>query len=391
MTTPSAPGFHWLNLWLEGDGFEPDNKAGVGFVCADKATVFFAGDESQFGLLPLALSPAGLSGLVPVFGEMPKPAPVMVVMLWHGHPAREPAVNTSEPTGETPVPLAFQKYVEAGGNLLIVPVAPMQTNPKGAPVLVFNKSARVLADLREVPLRGVKAFQFSPLPASDGAVLGLEDGRPLLTERRVGKGTIFTSGLAFDPSWSTLPLKSAFLAIVQSMALLRDATADNALVAGERFRGSGIPAATGRDKNVAPTEPADGESAFIKSLAGSPLDWKGERAHLPVLPRAGVYAVAVGKETTYVAVRAADKEGIAKFITSDKVPALSGLRYSVRQFENLEKFLKEARTVRRGLDLFLPFLLLAVLALLLEAWLANPLPRKADVAASVPDADRFPK
>ncbi len=355
LTTPAAPGFHWLNVWLEGDSFEPDNKTGIGFVSADKAPVLFVGDVSQFGFLPLALSPAAegaLSGLVPVFsltGELPNPKPALVVV----------SANRAA---------AFQKYVADGGNLLVLPATASQTDPKGAPVLVLNKKARLLAELRdekgEVPFRGVKAFQFSPVQLAPGAdaVLGLENGQVLLAEHRVGKGNIFTSGLAFDPNWSTLPLKGGFLAIVQSMALMHDTTADNtiSMVAGER-----LARVTG-----------DGEAVHIKSLVGSPLDWKGERARLPVLARAGVYAVTAGKETTYVAVRASDKEGIAKFITTEKVPALAELAYTVQNFQGLDKFLKETRKVRRGVDVFLPLLLLSLLALLLEAWLANPLQRK---------------
>jgi len=108
----------------------------------------------------------------------------------------------------------------------------------------------------------------------------------------------------------------------------------------------------------------------IKSLAGSPLDWKGNQP--PVLPRSGIYAA----DNRYIAVRSSAREGVAKFITGNQVPALAGLNYTVRPFVDIESFLRESVRIGRGVDLYLPLLLAAILALLLEAWLANPPPRK---------------
>jgi Aerotolerance regulator N-terminal/von Willebrand factor type A domain len=354
---PVSAGFHWVQVWLEGDSFTADNKAGIGFVCTEKSTVLFAGQTNDFGLLPLAIAPAA-SGLAAAFGSADKP--VLTVTTW------ERVAN-------------FQNLVEQGGNLLVVPaltatgaVRPpawlgatcdaVATQPSGAPVMIFRANAAIFTDLRDadgqVTLRGVKAFKYQPLrPANEqDAVFGLDDGRALLTEHRVGKGVVFASGLAFDPSWTTLPLKGAFLAIAQGMALAYTAGSDNtsAIVAGERLPGTG-------------TEPAE-----IKSLAGSPLDWRGESGHLPVLPRAGIYTVKTGPTTRYIAVRSSDKEGRPRFLTGNQVPLLAGVPHTVRNFTDLTTFLRQARHISRGLDLFLPLLLLAILMVLLETWFANP-------------------
>ena len=276
----------------------------------------------------------------------------------------------------------YRPFVEQGGNLLVVPAldatgAPraldwlgttagkLETQPKGVPVMLFRVNSGIFADLRDeqgqVAQHGMKAFKFLPLrPANDQDTLfGLDDGRALLVEHKLGKGTVFTSGLAFDPSWTTFPLKSSFLAIAQGMALMR-ADIDNTLsfVAGERLPNTG---------NL----PAE-----IKSLIGSPLDWRGDTGHLPVFPRAGIYTFKTGAETRYVAVRCSAKEGVPRFVTGNQVPLLAGITHTIRDFTNLESFLKQVRRVSRGLDLFLPLLLLAILMLLLEAWLANPIQRK---------------
>ena len=74
------------------------------------------------------------------------------------------------------------------------------------------------------------------LQQAGAALMGLEDGRPLLSVHALGSGAIVLSGLAFDPDWSNLPLKGGFLALAQSMALLRLATPTGveSMVAGNR-------------------------------------------------------------------------------------------------------------------------------------------------------------
>lgn len=371
---PKAPGAHWLNVWLEGDELLSDNKAGLAYACTDKALVTFVGQREEFGLLPVALAPVGegkLTGLIPQFTEQEVTAknPVCVVVPWEKLAAHAAALRA---------------YVMGGGNLVIVPALvgsshqvpewihiapqPQEQNAKGAPVLVFDKTAPVFADLRdekgEVLQRNVKAFKFHPLkvPKYQVSLLGLEDGRVLLAQETVGKGTVFVSGLAFSPDWTTLTLKGTFLPLAQGMALAGGQNADTsiALVAGDRLR----------------TLPGDAPSAHIQSVAGSPLDWKGEKSQIPAMPRSGVYLVQTDRANQYVSVRSSDKEGRLRFITTDDVPVLSGLAYVVKTYTDTASLLVEARQTARGFDLFLPLLFLALLALLAEGWLVNPLPRQ---------------
>jgi hypothetical protein len=214
----------------------------------------------------------------------------------------------------------------------------------------------------EVALRNVRVLKCYPLRSSptNSPVLGLEDGRVVLAEQRVGKGRLLASGLAFDLSWSTLPLKPGFVALAQNMAAAETVAATNvlSLVAGEPLRVPGPAAA----------------NLQVQSLTGSPLDWKGKPSLLPSLPRSGIYSLRVGAAVAYVAVRSSEKEGRQKFLTGGTLPALGSLAYSVKDFAGGESVLSEFHRLERSLDLSLPLLLLALACLGAEGWLANPLP-----------------
>jgi len=126
-TKPDEAGCHWIKVWIEGDGFSPDNEAGVGIFCEDTATVLFAGTPEEYGVLPLALSPSvegQFTGMVVRFcspEQLTRSAsawgrltaaeekPIMIVATWTG----------LHLIGESTVWL--REYVDKGGNLLVVP------------------------------------------------------------------------------------------------------------------------------------------------------------------------------------------------------------------------------------------------------------------------------
>ena len=397
---PAAPGFHWLDVWVEGDAFQADNRAGLGFVCGEKERVLLAGAEAEFGALPIALSPSGdgaHSGLVPVFAApaalpraLSEHRPAMVVTTWDALP--EMGADRSD--GGT-----LRKYVEDGGILLVLPAAAVPATVKtadwiggalkeearsdaGLPLLVFDKGSALWHDLRDekgdVLVRNVRVFRSWTLSPSPGAVplLGLEDGRAVMTVKSAGRGMIFAAGFALDPRWSTLPLRSSFVPIVQSMALLKpDASADVvSLVAGEK-----LPLPASRDRTI-----------HLHSLAGGPLDWKGPAGKMPAIPKSGVYAVEFAGGTRYAAVRSSDREGQARFVEGSAVPALGGFSHEVTSYTGRQAFLKELKKGRTGLDMYLPLILLALLAALAEGWLVNPRVRKAVTPADAPRAPGRP-
>ncbi len=380
-----APGFHWVNVWFEGDNFTADNRAHAGFMAAEKRTVVFAGTPGEFGLLPAAVSPSGdgrLTGLVPVFVN----ATGFAVALREQNPAL--AVATWESLAGLDATPALREFVERGGNLLVLPAANgvgagtavpawpgigpegLQTIEKGALVLPFNAAAAVFADLRdrkgEVALRSVRAFKFQALRLADKgtALMGLEDGRALVAGRALGRGNVFASGMALDPEWTSLPLKGGFVALIQSMALAGGEATDTVtpLAAGERVPGT------------------NGGNIEIRTVAGAVIEWKGEFNLRPAFPRSGIYAVQSGKQTSRVAVRASDLEAGRKFVTGGSVPALAAVPHTVRVFVDQASLASEAKKMQTSLDLFLPLLLLAFACLAAEGILANQPPRKAGSA-----------
>jgi hypothetical protein len=193
-------------------------------------------------------------------------------------------------------------------------------------------------------------------------VLGLEDGRVLLAEQRAGNGRLLVSGIAFDSAWSTLTLKPGFIALAQNMALAEAGADTNilSLTAGEPLQLGG----------------PDTAAIQVRSLGGSPLDWKGKAEQLPSLPRSGVYAVRNDGRTTYVTVQSSEKEGEQRFITGNSLPALGKLAYAVKDFTGGESLISEFHRLEKSLDLSPLLLLLALAALLGEGWLANPPPIK---------------
>jgi len=94
-----------------------------------------------------------------------------------------------------------------------------------------------------------------------------------------------------------------------------------------------------------------------------------------------VYAVRSDKDTSYVAVRSSDKEGRQQFVANGALPALGKLAYTVKDFSGGDALVSEFKRLEKSLDLSPWLLLLALLALAAEGWLANPLPLKARAAA----------
>jgi hypothetical protein len=214
----------------------------------------------------------------------------------------------------------------------------------------------------EVALHNLRAFRYLSLGLSPNAtaLMGSPDGRVLLAEQKLGRGAIFGSGLAFDSAWATLPLKPGFLSLVQSIALTGAEASENlvSLVAGERpVLTTGI-----------------GSPLQVHSLTGSPLDWKGRREALPVFPRSGVYELRDGNSITHVSVRSSDREGRQRFVTSDTLPALGKLAYTVHTETGDPSWSTHGSGSESSLELYLPCLLSAFLAVMLEGWLANPPP-----------------
>ncbi|OGV62941.1 MAG: hypothetical protein A2498_05685 [Lentisphaerae bacterium RIFOXYC12_FULL_60_16] len=377
--TPAA-GNSWLAAHIENDAFEPDNHAAVAFRVQPRRTVLFCGEADRFGVVPLAVSPSGdgtLSGLVPSFrrkdaslSQAFADPPAMVVLpwsVWPGLPDADRAILGS--------------YLEQGGHVLLLPDAgsvspparmppwlsvrygPFITDAAGRAVMVLNQQAAVWDDLRddtgEVMLHQIKLFKTFPLQAGSPVVslLALQDGTPVVVEQRVGKGRCFVSGFAFDSAASTLPLKAGFVAFIHGMVLSGQNPAERAatIVAGGR----------------PPGLEAVRQPVRIRAVAGSVMEWQGPGHDVPALPRAGIYSLETSNVTSYVAVRSSVEEGGEVFLEAESVPALAGLPHRVDAYRNSETLVRQVRRMRTGVDLYLPLLLLALAAVLVEGLVVN--------------------
>jgi hypothetical protein len=383
---PDIPGYHWLKTWIEGDGFGADNHAGIGIICGQIATVLFAGSPSEFGVLPTAFSPDNygqLTGMISKFirsGQIPHAQgekPILIVTTWE-----EVGQNNQ-------VSSDLRQYVEAGGNLLIVPSARRAdikakpptwlgagtknrlSNARGIKAESMTKESGFWNRIREATgtasPENVSVFTFYPLELSEEytPLLVIDFEKVVFAHRELGRGNIYVSGTAFDPRWNTLPLSGLIVVMAQSIAVEGTALEEDAmlsLVAGESPKGIN----------------ASGQQVEVTSLVGDETDFKGQAIDMPVFSKSGAYLVKAGSEECCVSVRSSPKEGLTQFLQGSQVPAMEKITHSIVDYNPADDLLKYHVGQSRTYELFLPFILLATLALLAEGWLANPIRARAE-------------
>ncbi|MEJ2704269.1 MAG: VWA domain-containing protein [Sedimentisphaerales bacterium] len=374
-TNPDAAGQHWIRTWIEGDGFSADNEAGIGVLCQQTATVLFSGSPGQFGVLPTALSPddyGQLTGLVSKFGSATKlpqasdEKPVLVVTTW----------QEIGRLGQSSVSL--EAYVKSGGNLLVVPsvagpggksnipswlgtqIGDRVFLPRGTQPEVLEKNAgfwdRIRQATETISLEGVRVFNYYPLQLSEDftPLFGADSDRVIFADRELGKGNIYVSGTAFDPRWTTLPLTGLVVVMAQSMAtggesFERDAMLS--LVAGESPKGIDA-----------------GQHVEVLPLIRDPNEWEGWGNEVPVFAKPGAYKVKAGDREYCISVRSSDKEGLEQFVKGSQIPALERLTHMVADYDPADDMEEYQYGHSRTVELFLPLVLLATLALLAEGW-----------------------
>ncbi|MHC4167142.1 MAG: vWA domain-containing protein [Planctomycetota bacterium] len=386
---PEAPGHHWLRAWIEGDGFSADNEAGIGVLCGKTATVLFSGSRAEFGVLPTAFSPdeyGQFTGMVSKFGAVSQiqqaegDKPILVVATWEEIRQLDPASTQ------------LKEYVEAGGNLLIVPSL-KRISARGKPPewlgantkIRMSEAAGVKLEALEtdsdfwnrikeatgdVTVGNARVLTFYPLALSDEftPLLGTGLEQVMLAHKELGRGNIYASGTAFDPRWNTLPLTGLIVVMAQSMAIEGTSFEQDSmisLVAGQQA-----------DRINVGVQQAD-----VVSLAGDAIDWKGPASEMPAFSKPGVYLAKSGDREYCVSVRSSDKEGLTQFVAGSQVPALSRVTHEIVDYSPSEGFGKYHLGQSRTFNMFLPLVLLATLALLVEGWLATPIRAKAEKAA----------
>jgi hypothetical protein len=372
------PGFHWAQVWVEGDAAPTGNRAELGFWCTDVQKVLFVGDKQDFAAMPYAIAPGGnadLSGIDAVFGGAGQltanlaEKPLAAVLTWENWPQDD---ATSE---------ALHAYVHQGGTLFLVPAAnagvaisrpvpawldatpgPTHTAAEAEPMILSRDSDPIWDNLRNAdgkPKLGLlRAFQYRAVKTdADWQVLvASANGATLLARRSMDAGRIFVSGIAFSPKWTSLPLKAGFVVLMQN-AVFGD-KAENIPVqpikAGEEFHFD------------FPTT-----QASVKSLAGSALDWDGLARDFEGFPRAGVYSITQQSHASWAAVSGNVEEANPDFLPAAPVPLLHNLPHQVVALTREDDITQTDFSTNSGTPLYGWLLLAALLVLLAETWLAN--------------------
>ena len=420
---PKSPGRHWVRIWIEGDGFDGDNRVFVPYICEKKGDICFVGDPSlgngatgNFGLLPLAFSPSGdgrFTSLVPIFlprdtikSRLQQKTPMLVVLTWAD-------VSTlDEETSEL-----LDQYTQQGGNILVLPavdagglaageldagkstvestgaapvwlgakVEPLKSLPISVPLRVAEQSSPFWSDIRgldgRVRLGTAFVKQYFPISFAQDAgyvpLLSANEDRGLLAIRKHGKGQIVVSGMAFGRSgtWSTLPRQKTFLVLAQPIALGAVSSLANeslSIVAGQSPR----------------LLPGEGTEMSITTLLGDQVDWSGLKDQSPILVRGGAYIATLGKRETCLTVLPSELEGHSAFIEGSEIGALEGIPHGVSTLSDEDDFRDELEQSLAGTGLYLPFLLLALAFLMAEGLLGSPAKKWKD--SSKGDSDQKP-
>ena len=370
----ATPGFHWAQVWLEGDAAPSASRAELGFFCTDVCKAIFAGSKDDFGAMPYAIAPGGnadLSGIESDFvdaGQLETAlaaGPLAVALTWDNIP----------PSG------ALEDYVRQGGTLFLLPAAqsgaaisrqppewlgasPGVVNKPSAPepVVLLRPGDEVWRDLLDSAgqpqLGALRVFQYVPIKTGPDwqTLIASARGAPLLARLPLDRGQVFASGLAFTPKWSSLPLKASFVVLMQN-AVFGAQTGHlplQSIRAGEDFHFD-----------------APDVQASVKSLAGAALDWQGLAHDFLGFPRAGVYAIGQRDHASWLTVSADADEADSHFLPLGPVALLRNLPHEVVPLVHAEDVTRADAALGAGTPLYRWLLLAALLLLLAETWLAN--------------------
>lgn len=223
----------------------------------------------------------------------------------------------------------IQRYLESGGTVLMtlgprsaqlakIPLSGHE-RPRGLTAQSSNASGtgatRVAAIEESHPAlrnaqgwRSVRFFRSVPIePRSDDAVLiRLEDGRPLLIERRVGTGRLLVLTSPLDREWNDLAIHPLFVRFIGEAAryLTAAAAAPNALV------GSVLPLGVNGNQGAQVFDPRGRRAVPLGDTAG--------QTRL-MAEQIGFYEVRGGGRSDWVAVNADPRESDLVRLSNDSV------------------------------------------------------------------------
>jgi hypothetical protein len=268
------------------------------------------------------------------------------------------------------------KLAQSSPPILPAPIRERKTGAEGAgekidKIDLTHPALQVFSDaiLRE-SMKSARVWGYAlTAAAGKSALITLANGDPLLVEQKVGAGRVLLFATSADRDWSDLPVKTAYLPLVQALTLYlaggKRGTMDGGIVVGAAKEISLPPGYVGKSLRI--TKPNRQEREV--SLSGAK---DRAVATFDENDRAGIYRLALPA--------ASDKESGAPQIYAVNPPFLESRLAEINDRE-LQAKLKPIRVevipieaLRQGgarQDLALPLLALLIVTLLLEGWLAQ--------------------
>ena len=98
-----------------------------------------------------------------------------------------------------------------------------------------GKALRFFAGTSAESLKKASVHQYYRIEGAADPLLKLENGDPLLVRASLGKGTLFLFASSADLDWNDLPLKAAYLPLIQGLLKEAVGLSPDSLPAGIRF------------------------------------------------------------------------------------------------------------------------------------------------------------
>jgi Aerotolerance regulator N-terminal/von Willebrand factor type A domain len=224
--------------------------------------------------------------------------------------------------------------------------------------------------LLQESIRSARFWGYSRTPApGKAALISLANGDPLLLEQKVGNGRVLFMTTSADRDWNDLPVKTAYLPLIQSLT--------NYLAGGKRgAMDSGIPVGSAKEFSLPPS--AVGKSLRItkpnKQEAEVSVVAQKDRAAASFQENAlaGIYRVSLPAGS--------DKESSVHQLYAVNPPFLESRLDAISETELQAKLrpirveVISADALQQGgkrTDLALPLLVLLIVTLLSESWVAQ--------------------
>ena len=373
-------GVHPVNIELSGDTFNMDNFGSAVIYCREPVTVVFGGQATDFGLIPVALSPFGdarYSGISNVFRAINRlvdycntDKPEMIVLTYSGVAEMERSSAGW-----------LEDYVKSGGNVLVVPydgqnVLEIPRNMKARPGKLISsqgKELQISANGSEFWYRifggniknakDIALYNYYPLTLSSPSVslLKCDLTETVLAHTTLEKGNIYLSGFVFDNKWTSLPRDPLMVVMLQNFVTMSSDKSRN------------MPfdiAAVRAGENTASL--LDGNIKAV-TLTGPNFDFDGDVKDLILPAFASVVLVENNEKQSYISISSDSTEGLFDYPAKAavKVKAIARAPHYVKDVDSLDGSVGNILATGKVFDLFLPMIILSVSFFVFESLLAN--------------------